>query len=228
MHISHAALISTLTFAPLTLFGQANPAPPHLPLRRPSSNASSVLQPALTEVESTLTSLKIDKWKKGSVRDEAGANVNAMLGDLKTNLPPLISDADASHGAVSKSIPLMKHLDALYDVLLRVEEGSRVSGPADQVDQLEQALKKFEIARITLYDNLQQNAAGQEKQVTDLQASIKAHEEAAAKEQAKAAPAPAPCTPPKPAVKKKRPAPKPATPAPAGNTQAPPTPPKTQ
>jgi hypothetical protein len=236
MVISHAALISTLTFGPLLLHGQAgSPAAPSAPPAAPVV-PSTLLHPALTLVESTLNSLKTDKWKRGSVREEAGQNVQTMLDDMKSNLPPLIKDADAAPGVVSKSIPLIKHLDALYDVMLRIEEAARVAAPNDQIDQLEAALKKFGSARNDLYDSLQQSAAGQEKHVSDLQATIKAQEEAAREAKAAPPPAPVPCTPPKPAAKKKRTTPAknpqaaPATgtqTAPAGNTQTPQAPPKT-
>ena len=238
--ISHAALISTLTFAPLLLHGQATAPAAQTPAPLPAPVApSTLLHPALTVVESTLNSVKIDKWKKGTVREEAADNIKAVLDDIKTNLPPLVADADAAPGVLSKSIPLMKHLDALYDVVLRIEEASRVSAPTDQSDQLEAALKKFGNARLDLYDSLQQSAAGQEKQVSDLHATIKAREEALAREQSKPAPAPVPCTPPKPVAKKKHTAP-PKNPqaapgtstqtapgtgnqaAPAGSTQTPP------
>jgi hypothetical protein len=188
-----------------------------------------LLEPALQDVESTLTSVKFDRWKKGSVRDEASSNANAILGDLKTKLPPLMAEADAANGAISPCIPLVKHLDALYDVLLRIEEASRISAPSDQIDQLEGALRKFEVARIALYDSLQQKAAGQEKQVADLQATVKAQKEAAAEEK-KAAPAvtPQPCTPPKPAAKKRHTTPKTTPPANGQPAQNPPAPPKPQ
>jgi hypothetical protein len=235
--ISHAALISTLTLAPLLLHGQGTAPAAQTPAPLPAPVVpSTLLHPALTVVDSTLNSVKIDKWKKGSIREEAANNIKAVLDDLKTNLPPLIAAADAAPGALSKSVPLMKHIDALYDVVLRIEEASRVAGPTDQSDQLAAALKKFGDARNDLYDSQQQSAAGQEKQVSDLQATIKAREEALAREQSKPAPEPVPCTPPKPAAKKKRPAPAKspqATPttgtqaAPAGNTQTPPTQPKT-
>jgi hypothetical protein len=237
MMISHAALISTLTFAPLMLHAQ-DAAPAAQPPAQPAAPVvpSTLLQPALTVVESALTSLKVDKWKKGSVREEAGDNVKSVLDDLKAKLPPLIAAADSAPGVLSKSIPLMKHVDALYDVVLRIEEASRVSAPADQMDQLGAALKKFGSARIDLYDSLQQSATGQEKHVSDLQATVKANEEAAREAKNTPAPAPVPCTPPKPAVKKKRAAPPKSTqtaPAsgtqtpPAGNTQTPPAQPKT-
>jgi hypothetical protein len=181
-------------------------------------------------VESALTSLTLDKWKKGSVREEARENVSAILRDLKDNVPPMMADADAAPDSLSKSIPLMKHLDAVYDVFLRVEEGARVSAPGDQVDKLIDVLKKFEAARSEFYDSLQQRAAGQEKQLADMKTQLK--EQQAAIEQASSkpapAPAPVPCTPPKPAVKKKRTTPKSTTPptnnqnAPANTSQQPP------
>ena len=236
--ISHAALISTLTFVPLLLSGQAGSpaAPPSTPAVAASVTPSTLLQPALVLVDSTLSSLKVEKWKKGTIRDEAADNVKDVLSDIKTNLPPLIAAADADPSALSKSIPLMKHLDALYDVVLRIEEASRVSAPGDQADQLEAALKKFGSARLSLYDSLQQSAAGQEKQVNDLQATIKAQEAAAREVKPAPVPASVPCTPPKPAAKKKRTTPVKNTQtapgtgtqtAPANTTHTPPAQPKT-
>ena len=235
MHISHAALISALSITPILLYGQpkpatpAGPAPPAAaaPVPAPAPAPSTLLQPALHDVQDTLASLKFDRWKKGSVRDEAASNTNAILGDLQGKMPPLLAETDTANGAISHTVPLVKHLDALYDVLLRVEEASRVSGPGDQIDQLETALRKLESARIALYDNIQQRAAGQEKQVADLQQTIKKQDQAvtAAEEKIKAAAAeakPQPCAPPKPAVKKKRPAPKPAAPANGQPAQNPP------
>ncbi len=230
MHISHAALISTLSLAPVMLYSQPSPSSAPAAAQQAPAPPSTLLEPALHDVENTLNSLKFDRWKKGSVRDEAASNANAILGDLKAKLPPLVTEADAANGAISPSIPLVKHLDALYDVLLRVEEASRVSAPSDQIDQLESTLTKFERARITLYDAIQQKAAGQEKQVADLQAAIKAQKEAAAQEKKPtAASQPQPCTPPKPTPKKKRPTPPKTTPPDTGKpAQNPPAQPKPQ
>ncbi len=221
MHFSRETLIPIMAFAPFLLLAQVPtngtaPAPPVVPAAPPST----LVQPALSSVESTLSSLKLDKWKKGSIREEATDNVKAILHDIKANVPPLLADADAAPGALSKSLPLLKHLDALYDVVLRVEEGARVSAPSDQIDPLQAILKQFGAARIQLYDALAQQAAGQEKKVIDLKVNLKAQQQAAAQEH-KPAPAPVPCTPPKPAPKKKRPAAKPAQPV---QTPAPPKP----
>ena len=223
MQISRGTFIAFMVFAPAILHGQpgapaaATPATETAPV-----TPSSVLQPALNTMESTLTSLKIDKWKKGSIREECGDNVNDILKDLKTNLPPLMADADSAPGALSKSIPLMKHVDALYDVLLRIEEGARVSAPGDQVDQLETALKQFGIARIQLYDSMAQQAAVHEKHVSDLQAAIKAQQAAAEEHKAAPAAAPAPCAPPKPAARRKHVTRKSTTPDASQPAQKPP------
>jgi hypothetical protein len=229
MHMSHATLVLTLSFSPFMLYGQANPAatPPQPPAAAAPVTPSSLLQPSLTQVQASLTALKMDKWKKGTVRDEATANVSAVLHDLQTNVPPLVTASDAEPGAISKSIPLIKHVDALYDVVLRIDEAARVSAPADQIDSLEQTLKTFGVARIDFYDNLQQSAAGQEKTIGDLQTTLKAQR--AAVQEPKPAPAPVPCTPPKPVVKKKRPAPAKSTTPPAqpATAQPPSTQPKT-
>lgn len=185
-------------------------------------SASSLLQPALARAQTTLTGLKIDRWKKGSVRDEAGSNVNALLRDLQTNIPPLLTAADAEPSALSRAIPLTKHLDAFYAVLLRVEEASRVSAPSEQISALQQTLLDVNKARIAYDDQLQTQAASQEKQVFDLRAELKTQKDASAALQAKTdavgAP-PAPCKPATPARKKKRTTAAQGT-APQGTTQS--------
>lgn len=226
MFIKHVTLASLLTILPLAASAQATPpaaqtAPADQSAQTVSPTApagpvtaSSILQPAVIEVQGTLSALKIDKWKRGSVRDEASDNIKAILADLQNNLPPLVTAADAAPGAVSPAVPLVKHLGAVYDVLLRVEEASRVSGPPDQVAQLQQSLKTFERARLALYDRLQQSAADQEKKVSDLQTALTKAQSEVATVAEKPAPKIEPCKPPAPARKKRRTAPaaKPAQP----------------
>lgn len=186
----------------------------------PGVTASSLLQPALTQTQTMLSTIKVDKWKKGSVRDEAGQNVAALQRDLQTNIPPLVTAADAEPTALSRAFPLIKHLDAFYDVLLRVEEAARVSAPSDQVSALQQTLLDVNKARNAYDDQMQAYAVTQEKQTFDLQTQLRAQQEAAA--QAKAAtPVAEPCKPATPARKKKRPtttSAKPAAGTPATST----------
>jgi hypothetical protein len=175
--------------------------------------SSSILQPSLDSVDRTATALKLDKWKRGSVRDEASSDVEKIVHDIHGSVPALLAAADAAPGAVSKALPVVRNVDALYDVLLRVYEASRVVAPADQVEQIEQALEELQKARLALYDRLQDTSALEEKQVADLQARVQ--EQAANKCPVIPPPAVPVCKPPTPArrPRKKPAAPKTTTPA---------------
>ena len=224
MRTAHALFILAMACSASALHaGQSPtneaPAAPAAPLP-----PSGVLQPSLDSVKQTLDAVKVDKWKRGSVRDEAGANINSILHDMEANLPPLLTAADAAPGQISKTLPLSRHVDALYDVLLRVVEAARVSAPADQVAALEQTLLGLSKARLALSDSMQETAAAQEKQISDLRSSLQA--QIAANSAAKPAAPPPNCAAPTPARKprKKRAAPATApqqAPAPAPGTPKP-------
>lgn len=191
------------------------------------ATAADLLQPALTNARETLMSLKVDRWKKGTVRDEAQSNVNALLRDLDNNMQPLITAADASPGQLSKAIPLLKHLDAFYDVMLRVEEASRVVGPGEQISAVQDSLLRVSRARNAYDDVLQTQAAGQEKQIVDLQTAVKAEQQNVKDAQHQAdlarAAAATPCKPATPARRKRSTPANKTTPAqttkPAASTQ---------
>jgi hypothetical protein len=174
-----------------------------------------LLQPSLDEVFQTATGLKIDRWKRGTVRDEAGDNAAAILKDIHSTLPPLISAADAAKGSIGSVIPVVRNVDALYDVLLRVSEAARVSAPADQIAQLDQALNSLQKARLALYDRMQDSAAITEKHTTDLEGRLQA-QLAIKCPVVTEKPAPA-CVAPTPAkrVRRKPVKPKPSTEAPS-------------
>lgn len=194
----------------------SNAAPPQPPsIAAPAATAPShLLQPSLDAVQRTLSGLKLDKWKRGSVRDEASDDIHSIQQDLQQRVPALLQDADSAPGALSKTLPLSRHVDALYDVLLRVVEASRISGPGDQSDQLRQTLVDLNKARLALDDSMEAVAGTQEKQMADLRATVQ-------KQAAFKCPAPPPAPEcPKPAVKKpgrKKPAPT-ATPTTPGTT----------
>ncbi len=199
----------------------AQPSPNAAPAPNPPANAlptvTSTLHPALESVHKTLDGLHLDKWKKGSIRDEAGQNISQIVRDIDLNLPPLLQTADATPGTLSNVLPVSRNVNALYDVLLRVSEAARISGPDDQAAQLQQALLTLGNARIALGDRIQGSADALEKQVVDLRATIQTD---AAQRTTVPVPVALPCIPPpvhhttKKATAKPpaKPAPKPATP----------------
>jgi hypothetical protein len=179
---------------------------------------SAILQRSLDEVQKTVGDVKLDKWKRGSVRDEAGTNIDAIQRNMNRTLPGLMKEADAAPGTLSKVLPLSRNIDALYDVMVHVVEAARVVAPGDQVFELQQAMADLEKARVAFGDQLQQTADAQEKHIRDLRTTEQT-QAASLKAAAAAPPAPKCPAPPTPA-KKKKVAPKSTTAKPAAGTPA--------
>ena len=172
--------------------------------------AAGLLRPALDQVQQTVGSLNVEKWKKGSVRDEAGDHIRAILRDMHTTLPPLLDTAADSPGTISKMLPVSRNIAALYDVLLSVVEAARISGSGEDSTRLQQALTSLGNARAALDDRLQASAADLEKQEIDLRTTLQARE--AVKCVATPPPATPACPAPAPVRKAKRIPKPPATP----------------
>lgn len=134
---------------------------------------TAMMQPALGAVQRTLNGVRLEKWKKGNVRDEASQNIGQIQRDIQETLPTLMRTADAAPGTLSTMLPVSRNVAALYDVLLRVVEASRVSAPDDQVEQLQQALVSLGNARLALGNQMQSSAEAMEKQVADLRATMR-------------------------------------------------------
>lgn len=170
---------------------------------------SDILQRSLGEVNQTVGGVKLERWKRGSVRDEAENNINAIQRNMKGTLPALMKDADGAPATLSKVLPLSRNVDALYDVLVHLVEQARVSGTGEDAGQLGQALGDLEKARVALGQQILQTASMQEKQIVDLRTTVQKQEVSL---RAAATPPPAPkCPAPPPPAKKKRTTPKPAT-----------------
>ncbi len=175
---------------------------------------SALLQPALDTLEQAIGTLKVEKWKGGSVRAEAGTNVSSIMRDLQSTLPPMLKEADAAPGTMSKVLPVSRNVDALYDVVLRVVDSASVSAPGEQLAPLQDAMTGLSKARHALDDRILDMAAAREKQIGDLQVALKTQPVPVCPV---APPPPPPPAPKKAAPKKKKP--KPATPSAATTTQ---------
>ena len=203
---------------------QAEPAAPVQSTPTPPPTPSGLLQPAVDTVERTLSHINLDKWKRGNIREEAGDNIGKILRDLKETLPPLLQDADKAPGSVAKALPVARNVGAVYDVLLRVVEASRISAPPEQISALQNALVSLSNARLALDARMQEEATALEKQVSDLQVTVQ--KQASFKCPATPAPAAKPCAPPTPHRRVRK---KPAAPATPEKKPTPPattTPPK--
>ena len=152
---------SVLASSLLICDAQTPSATPAQPAASAPATSSEILQPALDNVRRTLEGMRIDKWKRGSIRDEADANITTIQRDLQGTLPSLMKTADNAPATVSKVLPVSRNVDALYDVLVHVVEGARVVAPGDQVSQLQSAMDTLEKARVKLDEQLEQTAASQ-------------------------------------------------------------------
>jgi hypothetical protein len=159
----------------------------------PAAPPSAQLQPALSAVKGSVNSVRVDKWKRGNIRDEAAQNISQIQRDIDVTLPPMLRDADSAPASLSKLLPVSRNVSALYDVLLRVVEASRVIAPDEQVAQLQQALVTLGNARLAFGERMQTTADAMEKQAGDLRAIVQSQ---AAKIAATPTPVAVPCTPP--------------------------------
>ena len=167
---SLAALGAAQAYPPRAAASSVPPAMPAAPVA--PVTASALLHPALDAVQQTLFAIRLEKWKRGTVRDEANSNVGTILHDIEDGLPPLLRQADASPGVLSKELPVARNVDALYDVLLRVVEASRVAAPRDQVVELQQALLTLSKARLALDQRMQNLAVSLERQVSTMRSVL--------------------------------------------------------
>ena len=192
----------------------AAPAPATIP-------SSAIVQPALTEVQRSVSALNIPRWKApGQVKSAAQQDTGSIQRDLSDTLPGLLSKADAAPTTVPPAFVVFRNIDALYDVLLRVSQTASLAAPQGESDALFSSLNKLEAARSQLGDAILSASQQREAQVVKLEDAVRAA--AAARAQA-----PPPKTtviddgaaPPTSAKKRKKPAAKPpASTPPAGPT----------
>ena len=188
--------------APGVLFAQTAPAaqqPANVAPAQAAARPSQILQPTIEIVKGALGSVDLNKWKaSNAVKSEADSNLHSVQRDVENTLPSLLAAADAAPDSPAKTIPVFRNVDALYDVILRIDAAARLSAPKDQLSAVDQALSSVSDARRTLGDQLQAAAEAQESRIARLQAQLKAVPPPAPP------PAPVTCTPPPTTSKKRR------------------------
>ena len=162
---------------------------------------SAILRPSLEMLQTAVGDMTLDRWKASpAIRTEADGNLRSVQRDLSPTLPPLLAAADAAPDSPAKTLPVYRNVEALYDVMLRLDAAGRLAAPSNQISALDQALASIGDARRALGDQVQANAEGQEARVIHLQAALKAVPPPAPP------PAPVACIPPPPKKKVARPA----------------------
>jgi hypothetical protein len=171
---------------------------------------SATLQPSLDVVKQAVAGMTVDRWKASpAIRNEAESNLQSVQRDVQSTLPSLLATADAAPDSPAKTLPVFRNIDALYDVMLRLDAAGRLAAPKDQMSALDQAVSSLSDARHALGDQLQTSAENRETQIVHLQAALKAVPPPPPP------PAPVTCTPPPVKKKRAKPVTKPAPPTPS-------------
>jgi hypothetical protein len=163
-----------------------------------------------------LVKLRIEHWKTDTAsKKQALSNVDSIQRNLQGALPAILAQLRTTPEDVPATFKLYRNLDALYDVLGSVVEGTGAFGSKDDLQSLSNDLNAFEGTRKQIAERIESLAAGKEAEIVRLRADLKTAQSAI------------PVTPPKktviddnepakkPAVKKKAPAKAAITPVPA-------------
>jgi hypothetical protein len=162
-----AAMVAVAVCLPVHSFASAQAAAP------PPSTVSNTMRPALAQVQQTLNSINVRKWKApNAVRDEVGGDVTAIQRDLNGTLANLLQQADAAPTSIPAAFAVYRNVDALYDTLLRVVETAELAAPDPESNQLEATLKTLENARASLGDAILTGSQREQAEVVRLRTSL--------------------------------------------------------
>ena len=176
------------------VFAQSGPAPSAAPAnggqpQQPVSYASvtqlngllSQLEAASKETQSDLVRLRIEKWKAdGSYKKQSLGNVDSIQRNLQGALPEIITQLRNAPEDLPATFKLYRELDALYDVLGSIAEGTGAFGSKDDFQSVSNDLTGFESARKQLAERIENLASAKEAEITRLSAALKTAQAAAA------------------------------------------------
>jgi hypothetical protein len=180
-----------------------------------SQSMDELLQTAQSTVLD-LQRVRVDKWKtEERYKDQARTNSESLQRNLTAALPTLVQQVRANPSSLAASVKLYRNLNAVYDVLESFTESAGAFGSKEDYNALARDTGNLENVRRNVADQLEQQAAALDSQVSRLTAQVQSQQQ-----QAAAAPVPkhvvvddnASSTTKKPAAKKKSAAKPTATP----------------
>ena len=173
--------------------------------------------------QADLAKLRIERWKTdANSKKQMLANIDSIQRNLQGALPEIIAQLRGQPEDLPTTFKLYRNLDALYDVLGNVVDGTGVFGSKDDFQALSNDLSGFESTRKQLAQRIESLSSAKEAEIVRLRTDLRMAQAAIPAAPPKKIVVDDNETPKKPVVKKKKPAAKPATPsittAPAGQT----------
>jgi hypothetical protein len=167
--------------------GQSGPSPAAAPAAagvqgQPVSYASvTQLNGLLGQLEETskktqgdLVKLRIEHWKADNAyKRQALGNVDSIQRNLQGALPEMIAKLRSAPEDLPATFKLYRNLDALYDVLGSVTEGTGAFGSKDDLQSLSNDLSAFEGTRKQLAERIENLSTAKEAEITRLRADLK-------------------------------------------------------
>jgi len=139
------------------------------------------LEAASKDTQADLVRLRIEKWKAdGSYKKQALGNVDSIQRNLQGALPEIITQLRSAPEDLPATFKLYRELDALYDVLGSIAEGTGAFGSKDDFQSVSNDLNGFEAARKQLAERIENLASSKEAEITRLSAALKTAQAAAA------------------------------------------------
>jgi len=193
----------------------------------------SQLEASSKSAQTDLAKLRLERWKTdANSKKQMLANIDSIQRNLQGALPEIIAQLRGQPEDLPTTFKLYRNLDALYDVVGNVVDGTGAFGSKDDFQALSNDLSGFESTRKQLAQRLESLSSAKEAEIVRLRTDLRMAQAAIPAAPAKKIVVDDNEPPKKPVVKKKKPAAKPATPspttAPAGQTPPAQTPAKPQ
>lgn len=133
------------------------------------------MRPAIQEVQSAISSVDIDHWKLSRpMKNDVDGDADSIRQDISGALPGLLDQAKASPAELAPQWAVVRNVDALYDVLVRVTTVASLTGSHADANLLAQAESHLADARKNLTAQLVASASSQDKEVVTLHAKLAA------------------------------------------------------
>jgi hypothetical protein len=140
----------------------------------------AALQRLTPEITGTLDATHWQRWKlKNDDKLASDRALTSLHSDLDQVLPPLLTAAQASPGSVAAGLAVYRNVNALYNVLLRLQQTAELIAK-DDAPPLQDVLGRLDLARNGLAEQLTEMAQRQETNLAASRSALAALRQAAA------------------------------------------------
>jgi hypothetical protein len=134
----------------------------------------SQLESSSSSTQTDLAKLRIERWKTdGGTKRQMLANVDSIQRNLQSALPGIIAQLRVVPEDLPITFKLYRNLDALYDVVGTVVEGTGAFGSKDDFQALSNDLNGFESTRKELAQRIEGLSSAKESEIARLRTDLK-------------------------------------------------------